>query len=34
MRPERFGRQQLQSTISIDFTLRFWQSRAYETTVA
>ncbi len=30
---EAFGRQQLQPTISIDLTLRFWQSRAYETTV-
>jgi len=25
---EPFGRQQMQPTISIDLTLRFWQSRA------
>jgi len=30
---EDFGRQQLQPQISIDLTVRFWQSQAYETTV-
>jgi hypothetical protein len=30
---EAFGGEQLQPPISIDLTLRFWQSPAYETTV-